>query len=408
MRHMDRTTSLRRTKLDRISSYEDARAKARYALPRALFDYIDGGSEGEYTLRRNVEAFESLVWRPRQAVYHEQIDTTTEVLGTKLAMPVMTAPCGGMRLVHPEGDIGLVKASGNFGICHIASAVSGFPLEEIAAAHPGPKWFQLYRLGSRPLMESLVHRAQAAGFGAMVVTVDSVMVGYREKDYKNGFTYSMRVDLKNMTKMAPQVITRPRWLYHYWRDGMPFEISNTLPVEGGAALPISAMGRADFSHSPTWEDIEWIRANWDGPLVVKGVMGAEDARRAVDAGADGIVISNHGGRQLEGAPATIDVLPEIVAEVGDETTILLDSGVRRANDVARAVALGADAVLIGRMSVYGLALGGEAGVTRMLRLLHQELVRTLRLLGVGSIHDLDASFLDGTLPGRAAPTPSTR
>ena len=185
----------------------------------------------------------------------------------------------------------------------------------------------------------------------------------------------MRIDLRNMARLAPQVVTRPRWLYHYWRDGMPFEISNTRPVDGGEALPISAMGRTDLSHSPTWDDIEWIRANWEGPMVVKGVMGAEDARRAVDAGADGIVISNHGGRQLEGAPATIDVLPEIVAEVGGDTTILLDSGVRRANDVARAVALGADAVLIGRMSVYGLALGGEAGVTRMLDLLHQELVQ---------------------------------
>jgi L-lactate dehydrogenase (cytochrome) len=405
---MNRSTSFLRTKVKRISSYEDARAKAQYALPRGVFDYVDGGSEGEYTMRRNVEAFEELVWRPKQAIYHEQIDTTTEVLGTKLTMPVMTAPCGGMRLVHPEGDIGLVKASANFGICHIVSSVSGFPLEEIAASHPGPKWFQLYRLGSRPLMESLVHRAQAAGYGAMVVTIDSVMAGYREKDYKNGFSYNMRVDLKNMAKLAPQVITRPRWLYKYWRDGMPFEISNTRPVGGGEALPISAMGRTDLSHSPTWDDIAWIRANWEGPMVVKGVMGAQDARRAVDAGADGIVISNHGGRQLEGAPATIDVLPEIVAEVGGDTTILLDSGVRRANDVARAIALGADAVLIGRMSVYGLALGGEAGVTRMLRLLHQELVRTLRLLGVGSIHELNPSFIDGTLPGRGAPTPSTR
>ena len=405
---MNRSTSVIRTKLDRISSYEDAREKARRALPRGLFDYVDGGAEGEYTMRRNIEAFEELVWRPRQAIYHETIDTTTEVLGTKLTMPVMTAPCGGMRLVHPDGDIGLVKASAKFGICHIASAVSGFPLEEIAASHPGPKWFQLYRLGSRPLMESLVHRAQAAGFGAMVVTVDSVMAGYREKDYKNGFSYNMRIDLKNMARLAPQVMTRPRWLYDYWRDGMPFEISNTRPLDGGQALPISAMGRTDLSHSPTWDDVDWIRANWIGPMVVKGIMGAEDARRAVDAGADGIVISNHGGRQLEGAPATIDVLPEIVAEVGGETTILLDSGVRRANDVARAIALGADAVLIGRMSIYGLALGGEAGVTRMLELLRGELVRTLRLLGVGSIGELNPSFIDGTLPGRAAPNPSTR
>lgn len=382
-------------KLDRISSYADARARARYALPRAVFDYVDGGADAEATMRRNVDAFEELVWRPKQAIYHEHVETATEVLGVELAMPVFTAPCGGMRLVHPEGDIGLVRAATDFGLCHIASAVSGFTLEEIAASHPGPKWFQLYRLGSRPLMESLVHRAQAAGYGALVVTVDSVVVGYREKDYRHGFSYDMRVNLKNMVKMAPRVITRPRWLYHYWRAGMPFEIANTRPLDGGEALPISAMGRADLSHSPTWDDIEWIRAHWRGPLVVKGVMGADDARRAVEAGADGVVVSNHGGRQLDGAPATIDVLPEIVAEVGGETTVLLDSGVRRGNDVARAIALGADAVLIGRMSVYGLALGGAAGVTRMLELLQQELVRTLRLLGVGSIHDLDASFIAG-------------
>ena len=278
------------------------------------------------------------MWRPKQAIYHERVDTATEVLGQRLTMPVLTAPCGGMRLVHPDGDIGLTRAAADFGICHIASAVSGFTLEEIAASHPGPKWFQLYRLGSRPLMESLVHRAQAAGFGALVVTIDSVVVGYREKDFRNGFSYDMRINLKNVAKMAPRVATRPRWLYQYWRDGMPFEISNTRPVEGGEALPISAMGRTDLSHSPTWEDIEWIRANWEGPMIVKGVMGAEDARRAVDAGADGIVVSNHGGRQLDGSPATIRVLPEIVAEVGGETTVLLDSGIRRANDVARAVA----------------------------------------------------------------------
>ena len=334
---MDCSTIVMPAKLDRVSSYEDARRKARYALPRAVFDYVDGGSDVEYTQRRNEEAFDELVWRPKQAIYHERVDTATEVLGQKLAIPVMTAPCGGMRLVHPEGDIGLTRASADFGICHIVSAVSGFTLEEIAASHPGPKWFQLYRLGSRPLMESLVHRAQAAGYGVLVVTVDSVVVGYREKDFRNGFSYDMRINMKNVARMAPRVVTRPRWLYQYWRDGMPFEISNTRPLEGGEALPISAMGRTDLSHSPTWDDIEWIRANWEGPLVVKGVMGAEDARRAVDAGADGIVVSNHGGRQLDGAPATIQVLPEIVAEVGGETTILLDSGVRRANDVARAV-----------------------------------------------------------------------
>ncbi|MFV0307661.1 MAG: alpha-hydroxy acid oxidase, partial [Desertimonas sp.] len=314
---MNWLSSVLPTRLDRVSSYADARAKARYALPRAVFEYVDGGAEGEHTMRRNVEAFDELVWRPRQAIYHDHVDTSTEVLGVPLAMPVMTAPCGGMRLVHPEGDIGLTRAAGDFGIAHIASAVSGYPLEEIAAAHPGPTWFQLYRLGSRPLMESLVRRAQAAGFGALVVTVDSVVVGYREKDYRNGFELRMKIDVPNMVKMAPQVLPRPRWLYGFWRDGMPFEVANTKPPEGGQALPLSAMGRTDLSHSPTWEDIEWIRTRWEGPLVVKGVMGAEDARRAVDAGADGIVVSNHGGRQLEGAPATIDILPEVVAEVGD-------------------------------------------------------------------------------------------
>jgi L-lactate dehydrogenase (cytochrome) len=388
-------TMLRQPPLERLSSYQNARDHARYALPKGLFEYIDGGAEGERTMRRNVEAFEEIVWNPRNSIWHDHHDTATEILGTKLRFPVMTAPCGGMRMVHPEGDKGLVRASAEAGIAHITSSVSGFPLEEIAEAHPGTKWFQLYRLGSRPLMESLVHRAQAAGYHAMVVTVDSVVAGYREKDYKNGFSYNMRVDLKNMTRLAPQVIQRPRWLRDFVKDGRPFEISNTRPLPGqdGEALQLSHMGRTDVSHSPTWEDIEWIRQTWKGPMVLKGVFTADDARKALEYGADGIVVSNHGGRQLEGSAATIDALPEIAAAVGNDMTILLDSGIRRGGDVLKALALGADGVLIGRMSVYGLALGGQAGVARMIEMLYGEMIRTMRLLGVQSVHELDESYI---------------
>jgi L-lactate dehydrogenase (cytochrome) len=385
---------LRAQRVAKILSYEDARRGARRILPRGLFDYVDGGAEDEVTMRRNVTGFQELSFRPRMAVMNPEPKLATTVQGTPISMPVMTAPCGGMRLVHPEGDIGVARASAKAGTIHVASSASSFSLEEIANGSDGPKWFQLYRFYSQELMEQLVMRAQAVGYQALVITVDTVVTGNREKDTKNGFSYNLRVNAKNAVKLAPQMVTRPEWVYKFWRDGMPFQLSNTATPEGQALL-LTAMGRiATESNSPSWDDIAWARANWKGPLIIKGLLTAEDARQAVDAGCEGIVVSNHGGRQLENAPATIDVLPEIAKAVGGQTEILLDSGVRRGNDVLKALALGARAVLIGRNAAFGLAVGGQAGVERMLGIIRADMVRTMRLMGLADVHDIDPGWLN--------------
>jgi isopentenyl diphosphate isomerase/L-lactate dehydrogenase-like FMN-dependent dehydrogenase len=328
----------------------------------------------------------------------------TTVLGTELSMPVMTAPCGGMRLVHPAGDLAVARGAAAAGTAHVASSASGYPLEEIAAA-AGPQWFQLYRLGTREGMEVLVRRAQAAGYAAIVVTIDTPVPGHRQRDVRNGFTYAIRVNAANATRLAPQLLRRPAWVWRYWRDGMPFDLANSAQMSrDGTPLPLTEMANATAPQSLTWEDVAWVRANWEGPLVVKGVLGAEDARRAVDAGAEGVLVSNHGGRQLEGAPATIDVLPEVVAAVGHEAEVLLDSGVRRGGDVLKALALGARAVLVGRPYVWGLALGGQRGVEHVLGVLRSEMSRTMQLLGCPSVHDLDDSWLMEPVGARGSAT----
>lgn len=378
----------------KILNYEDARARARSILPKGLFEYVDGGAEDELTLARNLEAFHDVRFRPRMAVRNPHPKLHTTLFGTEISMPVLTGPCGGMRLVNPEGDIGVARAAASAGTVHVATSASGFTLEEIAAG-PGPKWFQLYRFSNEEIMESLVVHAQEAGYKALVVTVDTTVGGNREKDFRNGFSYDMRINVRNAVRMGPQLAVRPEWLYRFWRDGMPFVLPNTASLTGdGNPMPISELARSSGeSHSPSWEDIVRIRNIWQGPLIVKGLITAEDARRAAAVGANGVIVSNHGGRQLDGCPATIEALPEVVAAVGDSLEVLMDSGVRRGADVVKALALGAKAVLVGRHAVWGLAVGGQLGVERMLAILRQDIIRTMRLMGCRSVDDLDASWL---------------
>lgn len=377
-------------RLARIRSHGEARDAARRRLPRGVFDYVDGGADDEITLRRNRTAFEGVELLPRHGRFTAEPTLARTVLGIPLSMPVLTAPCGGMRLVHPHGDVGVAAAAAEVGIAHIATTASGFTLEEIAEA-PGPKLFQAYKVGSTQLMRTLVGRARDAGYLGLVATIDSVTSGHRERDYRNGFSYGMRIDLPTMARTAPKVATRPRWLAGFVADGMPFSIPNTAHGSpGGRALDLSALTReTGDTLGPTWEDVDWMRANWSGPLVVKGVLTVADAERARDAGADAIVVSNHGGRQLDGSPATLAVLPAIAAAVGGEVEVLLDSGIRRGADVAAALALGADAVLVGRLPAWGLAAGGAAGVRHVLGLLRAELIRTLQLAGSTGVDDLE-------------------
>jgi L-lactate dehydrogenase (cytochrome) len=386
-----------KSRLSRLVSWRDVRAAAERRLPRPLFEYVDGGAEDEVTLRANEEAFRSIAFRPRMAVWNPSPELATRVLGTQIAMPVLTAPCGGMRLVHPDGDIGVANAAARHGTIAVVSSSSCFTLEEISRrSEDGPRWFQLYRFMNEQMMYGLVERAGASGYDALVITVDTVCTGQREKDVRNGFSFNMRPDAHTAVRLARRLGARPRWLYGYVRDGMPFQLANTIGSGyTWSSSRLTAMGRPSAeSQSPTWRDIEKIRQMWAKPLVVKGILTADDARRAVDCGADALVVSNHGGRQLEGAPATMRVLPEIAAAVGDSAEILLDSGVRRGNDVLKAVALGARAVLVGRSVAYGLAVAGADGVGWVLDLLRTDMLRSMRLMGLTSVEAIDASWVE--------------
>lgn len=391
---MDGRRGLRERRLARVVGCEDARRAARRVLPRLLFDYVDGAADGESTMRRNAEGFEAIRLRPRAGEWLPAPELRTTVLGTELSMPVLTAPCGGMRLVHPDGDMAVACAALRTGIAPVVPSGGGYALEEVASVQ-GQQWFQLYKFSHRAGMEGLVERARDAGYQVMVATIDTGVAGNRERDFRNGFGYDLRINARSALRLGPQMARRPGWVWRFWRDGMPFELPNTASFgSDGRTMSLSEMARGGAeSFSPTWQDLAWLREVWDGPLVVKGVMTGDDARRAAALGADGIVVSNHGGRQLDGLPATVEALPEVVGAVGGSVDVLVDSGVRRGGDVLKALALGAKAVLVGRPVVWGLAVAGEAGAVHVLELLRAQLVRNMVLLGCPSVDALDRSWL---------------
>src|ERR1700729_1907588 len=295
----------RRARLARVLNYHDARRLAKWTLPRGVFDYVDGGTEDETTKRRNTAAFRELSFRPRMGIWVDEPQMSTTLFGQEISFPVLTAPCGGMKLVHPDGDVGVARAAASAGTMHVVCSMSGFLLEEIAQSSPSPHWFQLYRFRGREGMENLVTRAKAAGYKAIFATLDTHVVSKREKDWRNGFTYSMRPNLANVLRLGPQLAPRPFWIARYVLDGMPFQAANTAGMaRDGVPMLLSEMGRGATS-SPTWEEVAWVRDNFDGPVLVKGVLTADDCRTALDLGCDGVVVSNHGGRQLEGAPAPL-------------------------------------------------------------------------------------------------------
>jgi isopentenyl diphosphate isomerase/L-lactate dehydrogenase-like FMN-dependent dehydrogenase len=385
---LDRFQQMR---LRRVLNYEDARRFAKWTLPRGVFGYVDGGAEDELTLRRNTSEFQRLRLRPRVGIWIERPELATTVLGTPVSLPVLTAPCGGLKLVHADADVGIARAAAGLGTIDIASSVSGHTLEEIAASTQAPKWFQLYKLGGRAGLERLVERATDAGYSAIVVTLDTQVPAKRETDWRNGFRTAMGVNIATAVRLAPQLAQRPFWLNRFIRDGLPFGVANTAAMASGA-MPLAELGKRE-SFGPTWEDVAWVVEHFDGPVLVKGVLTAEDCRHAAELGCRGVIVSNHGGRQLDGAPAPIEVLPEIVAAVGDRLEVLLDSGVRRGSDVVKAVALGARAVLVGRPYIWGLALAGQPGAEHMLGLIREEMTRTMQLLGCPSVDALDPSWV---------------
>jgi isopentenyl diphosphate isomerase/L-lactate dehydrogenase-like FMN-dependent dehydrogenase len=369
------------------------RIMARRRVPRAVFDYLDGGAEGEVTLRENCRAFEEVTFRPRHAVAFPQCDLHTRVLGFDLSLPFLLAPVGYSRLMHPSGEVAAASAAGNAGTAYILSTISGHRLEDVKAASSGPVFYQLYLMGGRAAAEAVIDRARKAGFSALVLTIDTPVSGMRERDFRNGMKELICGGPLEKLPFIPQVLARPSWLVHFLLDGGIQPLPNVV-VPNVGPMPLVDIGAALASAAVTWGDLGWIRKHWGGPLVVKGVLTAEDARRAVDEGAQAIVVSNHGGRQLDGVPATLRVLPEIVSAVNGQIEVLMDGGIRRGSDIVKALCLGARAVLCGRAYAYGLAAGGEAGVVRAIELLRDDVERTLRLLGCTRISALDRPYLN--------------
>ena len=377
----------------RVINIEDLRPLARRRLPRAVFDYLDGGAEAEITLRENCHAFEEITFRPRHAVAVPDCDLRTRVLGFDISFPALLAPVGYSRLMHPDGEAGAARAAGAAGTGYILSTISGHRMEDVKAASSGPVCYQLYLLGGREASEASIDRARRAGFAALVVTIDTAVAGMRERDFRNGVKELLGGNLFAKIPFLPQVLVRPGWLASFLLDGGLPRLPNVV-IPGQGPMPLLDVNAALASAAVTWQDLQWIRNLWPGPIVIKGVLTGDDARRAVDAGAAAVVVSNHGGRQLDGVPASLRVLPEVVSAVNDQAEVLMDGGIRRGADIAKALCLGARAVLCGRAYAYGLAAAGQAGVARALEILRTDLERTLKLLGCSSVAALDRSYVN--------------
>lgn len=356
-----------------------------------MFDYIDGGADAEWTLRENSRVFDDVLLRPRSAVATPVVDLRTTVLGTPLEVPFLFAPVGSSRLFYPRGEEVAAHAAGEAGTVYTLSTLSGCAVRDVKAATRGPVWYQLYLVGGRDVALGAIARARDCGCAALVVTIDTPVAGLRERDLRNGAKELVSGSPLAMAPHVWQLLSRPRWLAGYLRDGGLMRFPNII-LESGP-MPYADVGAALEQSMVSWDDFAWIRDAWRGPIVVKGVHTADDARRAVDHGAAAVVVSNHGGRQLDGVAPTLRVLPEVLDAVGDQVEVLLDSGIRRGSDVVKALCIGARAVLIGRAYAYGLGASGGAGVAAAVEILRSGIIRTMKLLGCSSVRDLDRSFV---------------
>jgi isopentenyl diphosphate isomerase/L-lactate dehydrogenase-like FMN-dependent dehydrogenase len=377
----------------RVINIHDLRRLAKRRLPQVVFDYLDGGAEDEVTLRENCRVFEDVTFRPRYAVAMPKCDLRARVLGADLAFPAILAPVGYSRLMHPAGELAAASAAGSAGLIYTLSTISAHRLENVRAASTGPVWYQLYIVGGREVAEAGIERAQRAGFSALVVTIDTPVAGMRERDPRNGMKELLGGSLLSKLPFLPQMLARPGWLTSFLLDGAVPQLENIV-IPGQGPMPLMDVTAALATAFVTWEDFRWLRKVWTGPILVKGLLTGDDARRAVDEGAAAVIVSNHGGRQLDGAPATLRALPEVVAAVNGQAEVLMDGGIRRGSDIVKAVCLGARAVLIGRAYAYGLAAAGHAGVTRALEILRTDVERTLLLIGCPSISALNDSYLN--------------
>jgi isopentenyl diphosphate isomerase/L-lactate dehydrogenase-like FMN-dependent dehydrogenase len=375
-----------------VVNISDLRRVAKKRLPAVVFDYLDGGAEGEVTLRENCRVFDDVSFRPRHAVAFPSCDVHTTVLGHQISLPAWLAPVGYSRLMHPGGEVAAASAAGQAGTGYTLSTISGHKLENVRAATTGPVWYQLYLMGGRAAAEGSIDRARRAGFTGLVITIDTPVSGIRERDPRNGMVQLLNPGLLQKIPYAQQFITHPGWLMDFLRDGGVPPLQNVV-LPGKGPMPLTDIAKALADSTVTWNDLKWIRELWSGPIIVKGVLTGDDGRRAVDEGAAAIVVSNHGGRQLDCVSSTLRALPEVVAAVNGRTEVLMDGGVRRGTDIVKAICLGARAVLCGRAYAYGLAAAGEPGVARALEILGEDVKRTLVLLGCPSVSALDSSYV---------------
>ncbi|MGI9425009.1 MAG: alpha-hydroxy acid oxidase [Hyphomicrobiaceae bacterium] len=376
----------------------DLRRHARRRLPKVVFDFIDGGAQDERTLEANCRDLQALTLSPKVMVDVSDRDLSVEVFGQKLSCPIILSPIGLTGLASPKGELDAARAADAAGVGYCLSTNGTSSIEEVAGVTKRPFWFQLYVMKDRGLTRSLIERAAAAGCSALVLTVDLAAHGNRERDARNGFSVPPRISLGD----AANALLRPGWLLRMV-SGPRLTFANYRTEADEGFLQLSQHIAKQFDPSISWSDIEWVKQHWDGPLVLKGVLRADDARRAIDHGCDGISVSNHGGRQLDGVPSAITALPHVVDAVDGRCPVFMDGGIRRGADIVRARALGATACLVGRAFVYALAALGPDGPTRAITILQTELDNTMALMGLPTIADIDRSaiVLDDSWPSNA-------
>jgi L-lactate dehydrogenase (cytochrome) len=379
-------------RLARAASVSDLRRIARRRLPRGVFDYIDGGAEDERTLRANEQAFASVTFRPRVLRGIGDVDVSSTLLGKPLTYPLVLAPTGFARIADPQGELAVARAADHAGIPYTLSTLSTRSIEEVRAVSDGRLWFQVYAWRDRGLVKEMITRAAAARYEALVLTVDTAVLGRRERDVRRGFSLPPTIGLGTIVDGA----LHPQWTWSFVRSE-PIRFANVVGRgvgDGASPVNLSDYINSQFDPSLSWHDVDWLRSVWGGPIVIKGVQTVADALLAAEAGVDAIALSNHGGRQLDGAPATFTLVAPVADAVGGRVDIICDGGVRRGSDIVKAIAAGATACMAGRAYLYALAAGGERGVDRVLAGFRDDVRRTMTLLGTSTISELDRSFLE--------------
>ncbi len=379
-------------KLAGAANVEDLRRLAKRRLPGGVFDYIDGGAEDELSLQRNVSGYGRIEFKPRVLRDVSKIETGTTLLGRPIAMPLVLAPTGFTRIADPQGELAVARAAARAGIPYGLSTMGTRTIEEVAAVSDGPKWFQVYTWRDRSLVRQLLERAAAARFDAIELTIDTAVLGRRERDVRRGYTLPPKVGLATLI----DGLLHPAWTIDFLRnDPITFaSVAEENPAgDGRSAVTLSEYINAQFDPALSWGEIEWLRSVWDGPIVLKGIQTVADAELAVEHGVDAIALSNHGGRQLDGAPSIIELVEPVAQAVGGRIEIIADGGVRRGSDIVKAVALGANAVMAGRAYLYALGAAGEAGVDHLLGFLAEGMERTMALTGCREVADINRELV---------------